>query len=87
MRDDNIVYQVDTLYEEFDKLSKKNPQDAVNKFKLRLINEIIGKANVALGEKERPFRDFDTFHEDELPTNSDVVVVLSQYRRALLRMR
>jgi len=77
-----MYQQVDSLYDEFDKLSKKSPGDAVNKFKLKLINELIVKANEALGER-RPFESFETFDEDELPTNSDVVVILSQYRRAL----
>ncbi len=43
-----MYQQVDSLYDEFDKLSKKSPGDAVNKFKLKLINELIVKANEAL---------------------------------------
>ena len=33
--------------------------------------------------KFKPFPDFETFDEDELPTNSDVMIVLSQYLNAL----
>ena len=29
--------------------------------------------------KHKPFTDFDIFDEDSLPTNSDVVLILSQY--------
>jgi hypothetical protein len=60
-------------------LSKKKPNDAVNEFKLSFVNTILEKANAILVKGYKPFDSFDTFNEDSMPTNSDVVLILSQY--------
>ena len=74
---------IDVLHEEIRELSKKKPDDPLNKFKLSLVNELLGVANDLLPPEERPFSSFVNFDEVNLPTNSDVVVVLSQYQSAL----
>lgn len=71
--------QLESLHSEISLLSKKSPVDAVNKFKLKLINSVLESANQLLGEKDKPFKDFTVFNEDDLPNNSDVVMILSQY--------
>ena len=71
--------QVLSIYEEISLLSKKNPNDALNKFKLKLVNKILNESNNFLGKKYRPFEDFSVFNEDDIPQNSDVVFILSQY--------
>ena len=40
-----------------------------------------------LAEKYKPFGDFDAFEEDNLPTNSDVVLILAQYLESLEEFR
>jgi hypothetical protein len=82
-----INSQLGDLYKEIGILSKKNPNDAVNKFKLRFINQSIQIANELLGEAYKPYKDFDTFKEDELPTTSDVVMILDLYLSALRRLK
>jgi hypothetical protein len=79
--------QLEGLFEEISALSRKNPDSAVNKFKLKLINHCLAASNSILGDRYRPFKDFDHFEEDDLPTNSDVVVVLSQYLSCLEKLR
>lgn len=76
-----------SVYEEISLLSKKNPNDAVNKFKLKLINKLVDDSNVFLSDKYRPFTDFDRFDEDEIPQNSDVVFILSQYLQCFEKLR
>lgn len=71
--------QLESLHSEISLLSKKSPVDAVNKFKLKLINSVLESANQLLSEKNKPFKDFTVFNEDDLPNNSDVVMILSQY--------
>jgi len=71
--------QLKSLHNEISLLSKKSPVDTVNKFKLKLINSVLESANQLLGEKDKPFKDFTVFNEDDLPNNSDVVMILSQY--------
>lgn len=72
--------QLKALLATMEELSKKKPHDPVNKFKLNHANEIIRKVNKILGAKYRPFSDFEQFDvEGELPTSSDVVMMLAQY--------
>jgi len=79
--------QLISVYEEISLLSKKNPNDAVNKFKLKLINILIDDSNVFLSDKYRPFTDFERFDEDDIPQNSDVVFILSQYLQCFEKLR
>lgn len=70
--------QLESLHDEISLLSKKSPTDGVNKFKLKLINNVLESANKLLGQK-KPFEDFTVFDEDQLPNNSDATLILSQY--------
>lgn len=79
--------QLLSVYEELSLLSKKSPNDAVNKFKLKFVNKLINDANIYLGDKYRPFDDFDNFDEDDVPQNSDLVFILSQYIQCFEKMR
>ena len=79
--------QLISVYEEMSLLSKKNPNDAVNKFKLKFVNKLIGESNEFLSEKYRPFDDFDCFDEDDIPHTSDVVFILSQYLQCFEKLR
>lgn len=79
--------QLLSIYEEISLLSKKNPNDAVNKFKLKFVNKLISQSNEYLAEKYKPFDDFDTFDEDDIPQNSDVVFILSQYLQCFEKQR
>jgi hypothetical protein len=76
----NKVYiQLKALHNEISLLSRKSPTEPLNIFKLKLINSVLEAANKLLGEKNKPFEQFIVFNEDDLPNNSDVAMVLSQY--------
>lgn len=79
--------QLISVYEEISLLSKKSPNDAVNKFKLNFINKIISGCNVYLTPKYCPFNDFKSFDEDTIPQNSDVVFILSQYLQCFEKLK
>ncbi|MEH2211262.1 hypothetical protein [Nostoc sp.] len=79
--------QVQSIYEELSVLSKKSPNDAVNKFKLNFINKLLNNSNEFLSEKYRPFEDFSEFDTDDIPQNSDVVLILSQYLQCFEKLR
>jgi hypothetical protein len=79
--------QLISVYEEMAFLSKKNPNDAVNKFKLKFVNKLISDSNEYLMEKYRPFDDFEMFDEDDIPLNSDIVFILSQYIQCFEKLR
>ncbi len=79
--------QLEGIYAEIGLLSKKKPDSPINKFKLKLINEVINKANGLLGKNYVSFSDFKNFDEDEVPTASDVVLILSQYLKSMDKFR
>ena len=79
--------QLISIYEEISLLSKKNPNDAVNKFKLKFVNKLLFQSNEYLSDIYRPFDDFDRFDEDDIPQNSDVVFILSQYLQCFEKLR
>lgn len=75
---DLIEGQLQILHTEIEKLSQKHPNDIINKFKLKYINDLLQKANAILGN-DCPLSGFEVFVDSELPSNSDVVFIVSQY--------
>jgi hypothetical protein len=84
---ERLQAQLQSLYTEIGVLAKGKPGDALNKFKLKLTNKVLEEANTILDDESRPFGDFTQFDEDELPTNSDVLVILSMYMNGLEKLR
>jgi hypothetical protein len=76
---EKLTAQLQSLHSEMSMLSKKSPNDAVNAFKLKFVNATLVQANAFLGPKRRPFADFESFSTEELPSNSDVTFIVSQY--------
>ena len=70
-----------------DQTSAKKPDNPINEFKLGLINETLEKANFVLGDEFLPFPGFKTFDEANMPTASDVVLMLSHYIDGLNALR
>lgn len=74
------------MFDEFRELSKKKPDGAVGKPKIAVVNRLLGKCRgVVQDEDTFPF--LDLLNEDEIPQNSDVVLMLSQYMAALKTFR
>ena len=82
-----VQVQMEEMYKEISLLSKKSQNDALNEFKLQFVNKLLEECNTLLGKKYKPFADFNIFSMDKIPTNSDVVMVLSQYLASLENMR
>lgn len=79
--------QIISIYEEISLLSKKNPNDALNKFKLKFINKLIIESNNYLTHRYKPFEEFEIFEEDDIPQNSDIVFILAQYLQCFEKLR
>ncbi len=84
---EKLQSQLEGLHAEVSALSKKSQNDALNKFKLGFVNQILDESNMLLGEKYKPFTNFANFAEDDLPTNSDVTLILSQYLTCFEKLR
>lgn len=79
--------QLQSLYKEMSALSAKSPNAALNTFKIKFVNTTLTRCNTLLDKKYRPFEDFEQFSVDELPSNSDVTFILSQYIVCLEELR
>lgn len=86
-RFEKVTGQLNGVYEEITSLSKKSPNDGVNKFKLQLVNKVLEAANSLLDNKHKPFDDFSIFDEKTLPSNSDVAFILAQYLNCMENLR
>ncbi|WP_316818450.1 hypothetical protein [Pedobacter nyackensis] len=84
---EKLQAQLEGLYIEISALSKKSQNDALNKFKLKFVNQILTEANILLEEEYMPFADFSTFDENDMPTNSDVAMMLTQYLNCFEKLR
>jgi len=79
----------DMLYaqrQEFDILSKKKSEGQLNKMKIRMVNRVLEPLNELL-KNESSHKFLDILNEDDMPTNSDVVLIISQYEKALLNFK
>jgi len=83
---EKLESQIHSSRREIAELSRKKPNDAINKFKLGHLNALLAKSNEFLVD-DVPLEGFTIFDEDQLPTNSDAVFVLAQYTDALHRFR
>ena len=71
-----------SLYTEMKELSAKKQDLVLNKVKVTMINRILRQIKQLL--KDQPTSEFiDLLDEETLPSNSDSVLSLSQYRSAM----
>lgn len=84
---EKLVGQLQGLYAEIGALAKKSPNDAVNPFKLKFINRVLAMGNEVLGDRYKPFEEFDQFDSDDAPSTSDATMVISQYMEEAERFR
>ena len=78
-----VKSQLQELHAEMSVLSKGKPDNPINSFKLKFINEKLEQANALLIGDFKPCTDFTKFDDGALPSNSDVVMILSQYLNCL----
>lgn len=84
---EKLEAQLTGLLEEVQSLAKKSQDGGMNKFKLKFINAVLGAANDLMEPEQRPFPDFEQFDDVEVPTNSDVLLILRQYANCLEEVR
>lgn len=84
---EKTIGQLKGLNTEIGALAKKSPNDAVNPFKLKLVNKVLESGNAVLGNKYKPFDEFEIFDIDDAPSNSDVMMVVAQYMEEAERYR
>jgi len=84
---EKLIGQLESFHTELAALSKKSTNDAVNTFKLRFVNMTLKNCNTFLYKKYKPFDDFDQFDIDDVPSNSDLTLIIAQYMQAMEKFR
>ena len=70
------------LYDEMKDFAKKSANETLNEFKIKSLNRVLSPLKELM--KDQPTALFlDVLDESSLPTNSDVVIILSQYLIAM----
>jgi len=77
---------LDTLFDEVKTFSSKKQDVQLNRFKVKTINRVLTRVKELIGTD--PMSNFlDLLDEDELPTNSDAVLVMAQFQSALAKYK
>lgn len=69
---------LEALYLEITALSKKNPNDALNTLKIKMINRVLNEVKSFL-ETDPNVGFLELLDEATLPSNSDTVVIIGQF--------
>jgi hypothetical protein len=73
---------LEAAHREMSELSKKRQDGVVNALKIKTLNRLLAELSNVI--KDDPSHAFvDMLDEDTLPQNSDVVLILSQWKAAL----
>ena len=79
---DALAPLLGAMYIEFKGLATKKQDGVISKAKIAIVNRLLKDILTILeGEPNRPY--LDLLNEEDLPQNSDVALVLSQYRAAM----
>jgi hypothetical protein len=68
--------------QELDLLCKKKSDEQLNLMKIKMVNRVLEPLN-DLFKNEPSHKFLDILNKDEMPTNSDVVLIISQYETAI----
>lgn len=74
------------MYSEFKEISKKKPESAVSKSKIKIANRLLERLRLILADEDT-IEFLDILDEDDVPQVSDVTLILSQYVASLEAFR
>ena len=75
---ETIRPKIESIRNTIKDLSNKKPDVTLNSFKVKRVNLLLEQANGLLKDL-KPYEDFSKFDEDDLPTYSDVLMILKLY--------
>jgi len=74
---DDLMPLLNAMFRDFQELSKKKPDGVLNKRKVEIANRLLREI-LLIVEGEQTHNYLDLLDEDELPQNSDIVLILGQ---------
>ena len=81
-----IMPLLKALYEEFRELSKKKPDAKINETKINISNRLLEKSRIVLAN-ESTIDYLILLEKDLIPSNDDVVIIMSQYMTAMNKFK
>lgn len=79
---ERLVPMLEAAHREMSELSKKKQDGIVNALKIKMLNRLLAQISPVI--EDDPSHAFvDMLEEETLPQNSDVVLILSQWKAAL----
>ena len=75
---DDLTLLLNSMFREFQELSKKKPDGALNKRKVEIVNRLLRDIHGIILKGESTSAYLDLLDEDDLPQNSDVTLILGQ---------
>lgn len=82
---DRLVPMLEAAHHEMTELSKKKQDGVVNDLKIKMLNRLLTELGQVI-ENDPSYGFVDTLDEETLPQNSDVVLILSQWKAALSQL-
>jgi hypothetical protein len=74
---DDLMPLLLAMFREFQEAAKKKPEAALNKRKVEIVNRLLRDV-ISVVDQESTRTYLDLLDEDDLPQNSDVVLILGQ---------
>jgi len=81
-----MLAQLEGIHQEMGVALKKNPDKSASAFKVKFVNAVLKQASDVLGSSA-PDIGFDGFDPDDLPTASDVSMVVTQFIECAEKVR
>lgn len=72
---------IDSIYTELKDFAKKKPDEILNKFKVKTINRVLKQVKEILSS-EPTIEFLDLLDDETIPSNSDAVLIISQFKVA-----
>lgn len=83
---DMLFAILDSVFNEIKELSKKKQDGALNELKVKMTNRVLNKVKSVLNDD--PTVEFlDLLDEEVFPTNSDAVLIISQFKAAMQQFK
>ncbi len=76
----------ESIYLEMKEFSKKKPDDALNPFKVKNVNRVLTQLKEFL-TKEPTASFLDLLDDETLPTNSDAILIIGQFKASMDNFR
>ena len=81
-----LIEMLSSQRREFDLLSNKKADVQLNPMKIKMVNRVLEPLK-EIFKNEESYKFLDILNEDDIPTNSDIVLIISQYETAIEEFR